>query len=177
MIFTETEIKGVYILEIEALEDERGFFARTVCKEEFARHGLCADFVQQSVSYNKKSGTLRGMHWQAAPHEEEKLVRCTMGSIWDVAVDIRAGSPTYKKWVGVELSAKNRRAIYIPKGIVHGFQTLEDDSEVFYEMSVPYRSESSRGFRWDDPQIGIIWPIKDGIVIGQRDLNMPHFGT
>ncbi len=176
MIFTELGISGVRLIEIEPIEDERGFFARTACRDEFKKYGINAEFVQQSVSFNKKRGTIRGMHWQEEPYVEDKLVRCTMGKIWDVVVDIRVDSPTYKEWLGVELSALNRRQIYIPKGIAHGFQTLENDSEVFYEMSIPYHPESSRGFRWDDSEIGIEWPMVHGIIVGEKDKILKRHG-
>lgn len=172
MLFTETKIKGVFIIEPQKIEDERGFFARTWCQEEFEKHGLNPKLVQCNISFNKKAGTLRGMHYQIASHAEAKLVRCTMGAIYDVALDLRLDSATFKQWVSVELSADNRRALYIPEGLAHGFQTLVDDSEVFYQMSEFYHSEYARGVRWDDPECGIKWllPMQ---IISERDRSYP----
>jgi len=164
LIFTETKLKGSYIIDIEPIEDERGFFARSWCRKEFAAHGLNPDLVQCNISYNKKKGTLRGMHYQAAPHGEVKLVRCTRGSIYDVIVDLREGSETLRQWVGFELSQENRRLLYIPEGFAHGFQTLEDNTEVFYQMSEYYMPEYARGIRWDDSALSIEWPLKKTIV-------------
>ncbi len=164
MIFKETELKGSFIIEPQHLEDTRGFFARTFCKKEFEAHGLNPGFVQCSISYNKRKGTLRGMHYQAAPIAEAKLVRCTRGAIYDVIIDLRAHSPTYCKWMAVELNAKNYRMLYIPEGFAHGFQTLMDDTEVFYQMSEFYAPECARGVRWDDPAFGIEWPVPDPIL-------------
>ncbi|MCK5398353.1 MAG: dTDP-4-dehydrorhamnose 3,5-epimerase family protein, partial [Thermoplasmata archaeon] len=138
MIFTETRLKGAFIIDIEPIEDDRGFFARSWCRNEFEKHGLNPDLVQCNISFNKKKGTLRGMHYQTAPHEESKLVRCTRGSLFDVIIDLREDSGTYKKWFGIELSAENRRMIYMPGGFAHGFQTLEDNTEVFYQMTEFY---------------------------------------
>ena len=172
MKFLPTALPGVLLVDIEAIEDERGFFARSFCREEFAAHGLTPDLVQCSVSWNRRKGTLRGMHFQAPPHEETKLVRCTSGAIFDVVVDLRADSAARHQWVGVELSAANRRAVYIPPGCAHGFQTLSDDSEVFYQMSEYYHAESARGVRFDDPAFGIAWPIANPIV-SARDRGLP----
>jgi dTDP-4-dehydrorhamnose 3,5-epimerase len=172
MIFRETELRGVYIIEPELIQDERGFFARTWSQEEFASHGLNSKLVQCNSSFNKHLGTLRGMHYQIPPHEEAKLVRCTAGAIYDVIVDLREDSPTRSKWIGVELSAGNRLMVYIPEGFAHGFQTLEDDTEVFYQISEYFHTESARGVRWDDPAFGINWPL--GIsVISERDRSYP----
>lgn len=168
MIFSETPLKGAYVLELDRIEDERGFFARSWCVKEFKKHGLNPDLVQCSVSFNKKKGTLRGMHYQAAPHEEAKLVRCTRGALYDVIIDLRPDSGTFKQWFGVELSAENRKALYIPEGFAHGFQTLEDDTEVLYQMSEFYHPESVRGLRWNDPQFGIVWPI-EVVTTSKRD--------
>lgn len=168
MIFRETELRGAYIIEPELIQDERGFFARTWSQEEFASRGLNSKLVQCSSSFNKQLGTLRGMHYQIPPHEEAKLVRCTAGAIYDVIVDLRENSPTRSKWLGVELSAGNRLIVYVPEGFAHGFQTLEDHTEVFYQVSEYYHPESARGVRWDDPAFGIDWPL--GIsVISERD--------
>ena len=162
MIFTATELDGAYRIEPERLEDERGFFARMWCQEEFKAHGLNPNLVQCNVSYNKRKGTLRGMHYQVAPHEEAKLVRVTRGAIYDVIVDLRPTSPTYRQWASAELSAENRATVYVPPGFAHGFQTLTDDAEVFYQMSESHHAESSRGLRWDDPALGIEWPLPVG---------------
>jgi dTDP-4-dehydrorhamnose 3,5-epimerase len=174
VIFTETALKGTFIIEPERCEDERGFFARTWCIREFEGHGLNPRVVQCNVSYNKKKGTLRGMHFQAAPHEEAKLVRCTMGAIYDVIIDLRPTSPTYAKHVAVVLSAQNRRMLFIPEGFAHGFQTLEDHAEVFYQMSEMYVPECARGVRWDDPAFGIQWPDDDRII-SERDQRYSDF--
>lgn len=172
MIFTETKLRGAYIVEPELLEDERGFFARTWSREDFDARGLDSNLVQCNSSLNKRRGTLRGMHYQTAPHEEVKLVRCTAGAIYDVIVDLREDSPTRSQWLGMELSASNRLMVYIPKGFAHGFQTLADETEVFYQVSEYYHPESARGVRWDDPAFGIAWPL--GIsVVSERDRAHP----
>lgn len=164
MKFMETKLEGAYIIEPERLEDERGFFARTFCQKEFEANGLNTRLVQCSTSYNKRKGTLRGMHYQVAPMAEAKLVRCTRGAIYDVIIDLRQESPTYSKWAAVELTADNRLMLYIPEGFAHGFQTLEDDTEVFYQMSEFFSPEYARGMRWDDPAFGIEWPISNPIL-------------
>lgn len=164
MIFSETDLKGAFVIEPELREDERGFFARTWCADEFALHGLNPQLVQCSISFNKKQGTLRGMHYQVAPHEETKLVRCTRGKIFDVIIDLRPQSATYTKYFGVVLSESNRLMLYIPEGMAHGFQTLEDETEVFYQMSKSVHPESARGVRWDDPCFSIQWPVSDRII-------------
>ena len=174
MRFIPAALDGACVIELDRIEDERGFFARTFCRDEFATHGLRAQFVQCSVSFNATRRTLRGMHYQASPHEEAKLVRCTQGVIFDAIVDLRRASPTFKRWFGVELSADNRRALYIPEGCAHGFQTLEDASEVFYQISEVYCPEAARGVRWNDPAFGIAWPLKDPIV-SARDAGYPDF--
>ena len=166
--FVETRLKGAYVIEPERLQDERGFFARTFCQREFEAHGLNPLLVQCSISFNAKKGTLRGMHYQVPPHQETKLVRCTQGAIYDVILDIHPASPTFKQWVAVELTADDRRALYIPAGFAHGFQTLADHTEVLYQMSEFYHPESARGARWDDPAFGITWPLPNPIV-SQRD--------
>ena len=170
MIFSETKLKGAFIIEPERLEDERGFFARTFCRNEFEAHGLNPRLVQCSVSFNKKKGTLRGMHYQIAPHQEVKLVRCTMEAIYDVILDLRPESSTFKQWVAVELTAKNRRMLYIPEGFAHGFQTLHDDSEVFYQISEVYHPEFGRGIRWNDTAFGIKWPDGERIISARDSL-------
>lgn len=173
MIFSETELAGAYTIDIERHEDERGFFARSFCVEEFAEHGLATHWAQSNVSFNERQGTMRGMHWQTPPHEEVKLVRCTQGSIFDVIVDVRAGSATTGRWVGVELSAQNRRMLYIPGGFAHGFLTTADKTEVFYEMSSPHVPDAAHGFCWNDPQLAIAWPGPVN-VISNRDAGYPH---
>lgn len=174
MKFTETILAGAYLIDPEPIADERGYFARTWCRGEFADHHLNPDIVQCNVSFNLHRGTLRGMHYQSAPHEEAKLVRCTQGAIYDVIVDIRPSSETFKSWIGVELSAENHRMLYIPEGFAHGFQTLADGSEVFYQMSAPYVSKAVRGFRWDDPVFSIKWP-EAATVISEADRSYCSF--
>lgn len=176
MKFSPTALAGACIIDIEPVPDERGFFARSWCREEFVRHGLNPDLAQCSISFNKKRGTLRGMHYQAKPHEETKVVRCTRGAIYDVIVDLRPESPTFRKWIAVELSADNRRMLYIPAGLAHGFQSLTDDTEVFYQISTPYHPESARGVRWDDPAFGIEWPVTER-VISDKDRQYPDFAA
>jgi dTDP-4-dehydrorhamnose 3,5-epimerase len=175
MIFSETKLSGVYVVDPKRFEDERGFFAPSFWAREFAARGLASAFVENNISYSLKRGTLRGMHYQAAPHGQAKLVRCTRGSVYDVAVDLRPDSPTYRQWVGVELTAENRRMIYIPGDCGHGFQTLEDDSEVFYMVSNPYDPASGRGFRWNDPAFGVEWPEAAEPILIERDRNYPDY--
>lgn len=178
MIFTATLLEGnARIIDIEPYEDFRGIFARTVCRDEFRLHGLNADFIQQSISFNTKAGTLRGMHWQIEPFAEDKLVRVTRGSIYDVIVDIRPESKTFKEWFSVELSERNRRQLYIPKGFAHGFQTQEPNTEVLYEMTSAYNLESSRGFAWNDPSINIKWPKTECRIVGIRDSEYANFSV
>jgi len=172
MKFIETRLKGAFIIEPERLEDERGFFARTFCQKEFEAHSLNPRMVQCNISYNKHKGTLRGMHYQAAPMAEAKLVRCTRGAIYDVIIDLRPESPTYCQWLAEELNAENSKMIYIPEGFAHGFQTIEGDTEVFYQMSEFYSPEHARGVRWDDPVFGIEWPLK-AKIISEKDTNYP----
>lgn len=169
MIFLETPIRGAYVIEIEKHEDERGFFSRSWCTEEFAAKGLDTRLVQCNVSFNKRKGTLRGLHYQVPPHAETKLVRCTRGALYDVIVDLRSGSPTFLKWFGVELTAENYRMLYIPQRFAHGFQTLKDRTEIFYQMSEFYAPEAARGLRWDDPRLGIAWPVADR-TISKKDI-------
>jgi dTDP-4-dehydrorhamnose 3,5-epimerase len=176
MIFEETRIGGVWIIRPERIEDDRGFFARTWDETEFAARGLSAHVVQCSVSFNRRRGTLRGLHYQAAPHEESKLVRCTSGAIFDVAVDLRPTSPTLGDWVGVELAAQNRLALYIPEGCAHGFLTLQDDAEVLYQMTEVYVPHAARGVRWDDDAFAIAWPGEIS-VINERDRTYPDFAA
>ncbi len=174
MLFTETYLKGAYLLDVERRQDERGFFGRSWCQEEFEAHGLDPQVVQCNISYNEMRGTLRGMHYQAAPYEEAKLVRCTMGTLYDVIIDLRPDSPTFTHWLAVELTAENRRALYIPKGFAHGFQTLSDHTEVFYQMSEFYHTEAARGLRWNDQAFGIEWPIQE-LIISERDRQYPDW--
>ena len=172
MIFTQTALPGAFIVDLELRSDDRGFFARSYCSDEFAAQGLTAPLRQCSVSYNVRKGTLRGLHYQAAPHEEHKLVRCTAGAVFDVIVDIRPHSRHYNRWFGIELTAQNHRALYVPAGFAHGFITLSDDAEVYYMISVPYSPEHAQGFRWSDPAFGIQWPLSPG-VISPRDAAYP----
>ena len=174
MIFKETKLKDAYIIELEPIEDNRGFFARSFCQEEFRLHGISMNIVQCNISYSKKSGTLRGMHYQAAPFEEAKLVRCKKGAIYDVIIDVRPSSNTYKKWVSVELTDENRKMIYIPKGFAHGFLTLMDNTEVFYQMSEFFMPEYARGIRWNDPAFGINWAA-DVTAISEKDQKYDDF--
>lgn len=174
MILAETKISGVFEVHPERKPDERGFFARTWCQNEFAEHGLDSRLVQCSLSYNTHKGTLRGMHYQTAPFAETKVVRCTQGAIYDVVLDLRPESATFKGWISVVLTAENRDMIYIPRGCAHGFLTLQDATEVFYQMSEFYNPESARGVRWDDPAFRIIWPEKVS-VISERDRTYPDF--
>lgn len=174
MIFTETKLAGAYIIEPERFTDERGFFARAFDQEAFAARGLNAAIVQCNISYNRLRGTLRGMHFQAAPHAETKLIRCTAGAIYDVLVDLRPNSATFCQWVGVELSADNRRLLYVPEGLAHGLQTLTDDTEVFYQMGAPYVAEAARGVRYSDPAFGIGWPLPV-TAIAARDRDYEDF--
>ncbi len=174
MIFKQTKLAGVYEIEIEVHRDDRGFFARTWCEREFREHGLNPNLVQCSISSNSRKGTLRGVHYQTQPNQEAKLVRCTRGSLYDVALDLRRGSATYMQWTGAELTAANHRALYIPEGCAHGFLTLEDDTEVLYQMSEFYHPEAARGVRWSDPAFGIVWPGSVE-VISDRDRSYPDF--
>ena len=167
-----TELEGACIIELEKLEDSRGFFARTWCQKELEDHGLSARIAQANVSFNTRAGTLRGMHYQVAPYEETKLIRCTRGALYDVIIDLRRSSPTYKQWMGVELTAKNYKMLYVPPYFAHGFVTLEDDTEVMYFMSEFYTSGAERGLRWNDPEFGITWP-RPAEVISEKDASWP----
>ncbi len=174
MVFSETKLKGAFIIEPERLEDERGFFARTWCTREFEVYGLNQKLVQCNISFNKKKATMRGMHYQVEPYKEAKLVRCTGGAIYDVIVDLRPDSHTFKQWISVELTDENRKMIYVPEVFAHGFLTLEDNTEVVYQMSEFYSSECARGFRWDDPAFNLEWPV-DVKVIAEKDSHYPDF--
>jgi dTDP-4-dehydrorhamnose 3,5-epimerase len=176
MRFVPTLLPGVWLIEPERIADERGWFARTFDRHEFIAHGCNPEVVQCNASFNLCRDTLRGMHYQAEPHSESKLVRCVRGAIFDVAVDLRSGSPTHRRWHGVQLSAENRRAFYIPPGLAHGFQTLSDDAEVLYQMGNPYVPEAARGVRWDDPAFAIEWPEPDGPrIVSERDRAIDDF--
>jgi len=174
MTFTELSLKGAFIIDIEPIEDERGFFARSFCMKEFASYGLKVDVAQCNISFNKKKGTLRGMHFQFPPKAEPKLVRCTRGKIYDVIIDLRPDSPTYCLWESVELTADNYKALYIPEGFAHGFQTLEDNAEVFYQMYEFYTVEYASGIRWNDPVFGIKWPLANPII-SEKDRSYRDF--
>lgn len=174
MKFTPTALHGAYVIELEKQVDHRGFFARTWCTREFGDRGLNPHLVQMNLSYNQSKGTLRGMHYQAAPHGETKVVRVTRGAIYDVIVDLRPGSPTYTRWLGVELRADNYLALYIPDGFAHGFLTLSDHTEITYLMTEFFVPTAARGFRWDDPAVGIVWPAAV-VVIAQKDQAWPDF--
>lgn len=174
MIFTETKLKGAFIIEPERLEDARGFFARSWCAREFEAHGLNPRLAQCSISFSKQKGTLRGMHYQTVPHEEAKLVRCTSGSIYDAIIDLRPESPTFKQYFGLTLTADNHKMLYVPESFSHGFLTLEDNSEVFYQMSEFYSAEHARGVRWNDKAFGIEWPLAPS-TMSDRDRSCPDF--
>jgi dTDP-4-dehydrorhamnose 3,5-epimerase len=174
MIFTPTKLTGACIVEPESIEDERGFFARAFCRKEFAEHGLQTELVQCNISFNKKKGTLRGMHYQAAPYQEAKLVRCTAGAVYDVIIDLRTDSATYTQWIAVELNAENRKMIYIPEDFAHGFLTLAENTEIFYQMAQFYAPESARGLRWNDPAFDIYWP-ENVTTISPKDQEYPDF--
>lgn len=174
MIFKETKLKDARIIDIKKYEDERGFFARAWCQEEFEAHGLVSRVVQANISFNKHKGTLRGMHFQVAPYAETKLVRCTRGAIYDAIIDLRPESPSYGEWLGVELTAENYRMLYVPKGFAHGFQTLADNVEVTYQVSQFYTPQAEGGIRYDDPAFGIQWPLAV-TVMSEKDKNWPDY--
>jgi dTDP-4-dehydrorhamnose 3,5-epimerase len=175
VIFEQTRLEGAFLVDLERREDDRGFFARTWCADEFADHGLVNRVVQANVSWNAKRGTLRGMHFQHPPHAETKLVRCTRGGIYDVIVDLRPDSETYKQWLGVELNAENRRALFVPEGFAHGYQTLVPDSEIVYQVSAAYAPQAEGGVRWDDPAFGIEWPDAGNALLSDKDRSWPDF--
>lgn len=174
MLFKETPIPDVNLIDLEKRGDERGFFARTFCTNEFREHGLRANFVQVNNSLTSEKGTLRGMHYQLPPKAETKIVRCIRGAFWDVVLDLREGSPTFGQWFAAELTAENRRMMYVPKGFAHGFITLMDDTEAFYFVDEFYAPEFERGIRWNDPRFEIEWPIEP-VVISDKDRNHPDF--
>ena len=175
MIFKETSLKRAFIIEPERIEDHRGFFARAWCKKEFEAHDLNPHLVQINLSFNKHRGTIRGLHYQTAPYEEAKLFRCTRGAIYDVIIDLRPESPTYLEWIGVELTADNRKMLYVPEDFAQGYQALADNTEVFYQVSQFYSPESERGVRWNDPAFGIKWPDRDNVVISEKDKSWPDY--
>jgi len=175
VIFTETELPGAFLIDLERREDERGFFARTWCANELAEHGLNPRAVQANTSWNPRQGTLRGMHFQRSPHAEVKIVRCTQGAIHDVIIDLREDSAAYKQWIGVDLSAENRRAFYIPEGFAHGFQTLVPDCEIHYLVTEFYTPTAEGGVRWDDPAFGIQWPDAGNAFVSPKDAAWPDF--
>jgi dTDP-4-dehydrorhamnose 3,5-epimerase len=168
-------VEGAWVLALAPREDERGFFARAFCQRENLEHGLETSFVQANVSVTRRRGTIRGLHYQVAPSEEAKLVRCTRGAVWDLVLDIRHGSPTCGKWFGAELTAESHRQLYVPKGCAHGYQTLADDTELFYLVSAFYSPSDERGIRWNDPAFAIDWPVREGIDLSPKDRNWPDF--
>ena len=176
MIFKETNLTSAFVIELEPLADERGFFARTFCREEFDAQGLCSSWVQCNLSYNYRPGTIRGLHYQSPPFAEVKLVRCTKGAVWDVIIDLRASSPTYMRWEAVELTEENHKMIYVPQGFAHGYQTLEEDCEVFYQVSNFYQPGYEKGLRWDDPAFAIKWPLSVTSV-SEKDRGHPLWGV
>lgn len=175
MIFKETDLSNVFVIELELVEDNRGFFARCFCEKEFEEHSIYFKTMQCNISYNKQKGTLRGLHYQTAPYYEAKLVHCIKGSIYDVIVDLRENSKTFKKWISVELSEMNKKMIYIPERFAHGFLTLEDDTEVFYQMSEFYHQEYARGVRWDDKSFNVKWPYMEKYIISNKDQNWEEY--
>jgi len=175
LIFTETKLKGAFVIEPQCFEDPRGIFARSYSEAEFASHGLKPRIAECNISFSINPYTVRGMHWQNPPHAQAKLVRCTKGAIYDVIIDLRPDSPTFKQWIGETLTEDNRLILYVPEGFAHGFQTLKENSEVFYQVSHVYAPQSEGGVRWNDPAFGIDWPATDGITINERDQNFSDF--
>ena len=175
MIFKKTAVRDAYIVEFEKISDDRGFFARAWCKNEFEAHGLNTRLVQANVASNKKKGVIRGLHYQISPYEESKLIRCTKGAVYDVIIDLREDSPTNKQWIGVELSDENYRMLYVPEGFAHGYQTLQDNTEVTYQVSQFYTPNSERGIRWDDPTFNITWPDTEKRIITEKDQSWPDY--
>ena len=174
MTFTPTAVEGAWLVDLDKRVDERGFFARAWCRDEFARQGLTPHLAQSNVAFTSAAATLRGLHYQVTPHQEAKLVRCTAGAIFDVLVDLRPDSPTFKRWLGVELTADNRRMLYVPEGCAHGYLTLRDNSETFYQVSAPYAQAAERGVRWNDPAFAIEWPMTPRII-SAKDRELPDF--
>ncbi len=175
MIFRETSLKGAFVIEPEPIEDSRGFFARAWCQREFEAHGLNPGLTQANIAFSRQRGTLRGLHYQANPFAEAKLIRCVKGRVFDVIVDLRPASPTFKEWRGVELAGENYRMLYVPEGFAHGYQALVDDTEVFYLVSQFYTPEAERGIRWDDPAFDIDWPLKCEAVVSKKDRDWPAY--
>jgi dTDP-4-dehydrorhamnose 3,5-epimerase len=175
VIFTETELPGAFLVDLERREDERGFFARAWCAEEFSDHGLSPRLVQANLSFNEQQGTIRGMHYQVDPHAEAKLVRCTRGAVYDVIIDLRPDSRMFKRWIGVELTEENRRAIYVPEGFAHGYQTLTPDAETYYLVSEAYAPHAEGGVRWNDPAFAIEWPNSSTPILSDKDRTWPDF--
>lgn len=175
MIFEETSLYGAYIIRLHRIEDERGFFARTFCEREFDAQGLISRMVQSNIGFSRKAGTLRGLHYQAKPHAEAKLVRCTRGAIFDVMADVRPDSPTFRSWLGLELSAENRVMVYVPEGMAHGYLALADESELFYQVSAFYTAGAEHGIRWNDPTFEIQWPKVEELIVSEKDRNWPDF--
>lgn len=175
MIFNETKLKDAYVIDIEKLEDMRGFFGRAYCKKEFEREKMISRLLQCNISFNKVKNTIRGMHFQQQPYQEIKLVRCTRGAIFDVIIDLRPSSHFYKQWIGIELTADNYRMLYVPEGFAHGYQTLCDEVEVFYQVSQYYSPGAEQGVRWDDPVFKIQWPLTGEAVISEKDRSWPDF--
>lgn len=175
MRFYETILKGAYIIELDKKQDERGFFARTWCRKEFENENLASDFVQCNMAYNYKKGTVRGLHYQKYPNQEVKIVSCTSGSLYDVIVDLREESKTYGQWFGIKLTAENQKALYVPKGFAHGYQTLEDNTTIFYQVSEFYAPEVESGVNWQSPRLKIQWPICDNIIISEKDKKLEMF--
>lgn len=175
MIFNKTKLYGAFIIELTRIQDERGFFARAWCRKELKAVGLDFEIMQANISFNKTKHTLRGMHYQVSPSEEIKLVRCTRGAVYDVIIDLRPDSETYKQWIAVELTDSNNRMLYVPKGCAHGYQTIDDNTEVFYQVSEFYSPEAERGVRWNDPQFGIQWPEALQRVISGKDRSWPDY--
>ncbi len=175
MIFEETRLSGAFTIEFQPIRDNRGFFARAWCQKEFEAHGLITHFVQANLTFSPKRGTLRGLHYQVAPHEEIKLVRCTRGAIYDVIIDLRPESPTYAQWLAREMTADNGKMIYIPGGFAHGYQILADDTEVFYQVGQFYAPAYERGIRWDDPAFAIEWPLTRNLILSEKDKSWPDY--
>jgi dTDP-4-dehydrorhamnose 3,5-epimerase len=177
MIFRKTKLKGVFIIELEKHKDERGYFARTWCENEFKANGLNSSLAQANTALSFQKGTLRGMHYQTAPYEETKIIRCIRGSVFDVVIDIRPDSITYCQWLGIELSSENHTILYVPEGFAHGYKTLENNSEVFYLVSQFYTPDAERGIRWDDPAFNITWPETPDLIISEKDKNWPDYSV
>lgn len=175
MVFKETRLKNAFIIELEKIVDDRGFFSRVWCQKEFEANGLNVNVVQCNLAFNTSKGTLRGMHYQIVPHQEAKLVRCTRGKVYDVIIDLRSKSPTYLQWIGVELSSENRKMLYVPENFAHGYLTLTDNTELFYQVSNFYSPESESGIRWNDRKVNIKWPQTNGLTMTDKDKNWPDF--